>query len=74
MITPQDLYDLYTHYVSESNKWKIELDKTHRMKAGTKYNICDEISNLLWHLYIKSQENDSNEFHYYHFFILCNFF
>lgn len=61
MITPQDLYDLYTHYVSESNKWKIELDKTHRMKAGTKYNICDEISNLLWHLYIKSQKNDSNE-------------
>lgn len=67
MITPQDLYDLYTHYVSESNKWKTELDKTHRMKAGTKYNICDEISNLLWHLYIKSQENDSND-NCYHFF------
>ena len=39
MITSQDLYDLYTHYVSESNKWKTELDNTHGMKAGTKYNI-----------------------------------
>ena len=31
------------------------------MKSGTEYYINDEISKLLWQLYILSKENDSNE-------------
>ena len=52
MITTKQLFDLYTHYVSETNKWKSRLEETRGMKSGAEYYINDEISNLLWQLYI----------------------
>lgn len=61
MITTKQLFDLYTHYVSETNKWKSRLEETRGMKSGAEYYINDEISKLLWQLYILSKENDSNE-------------